>query len=115
VAYILIAVFLQGLASVLVTRALSRGRPSWSKRRLISISAAPIPLIVGAFSAYLFIKVSLTTKEQCGVDACGYAMIGVFLGATAAVLLYLFGMGLSALVMGRAPRREPKDFSDIFS
>jgi hypothetical protein len=90
-------------------------RPSWPSRRLLLLGAAPLPAILLAVSSYLLGTVLLATKEQCGVDACAYGMIGALFGIASALLLYFFGMGFSALGLGISGRPKPKDFTDIFS
>ena len=113
--YLLVAVVLQGLASISFTLGLRAVRPDWSRRRLVTFGAAPLPAILLAVSSYLLGTVLQATKEQCGVDACAYGMIGAMFGIAAALLLYVFGMGFSALGMGVFRRRKPNDFTDIFS
>ena len=57
----------------------------------------------------------MATSEQCGVDACGYAMIGAIFGAIVAVMLYAMGMGLAAAIIRWTRRPDRSDFRDIFS
>ena len=52
-------------------------------------------MIVG-FLVYVLIRTFSMTKEQCGADACGYAMLGVFLFSGIAFMLYLFGIALAS-------------------
>jgi hypothetical protein len=115
VIYILVAVAVQGLASAALSAGLWVARPDWSRRRLAAIGAAPVPALLLGLSAYLVGTVLLATKEQCGVDACAYGMLGGMFGMAAAVLLYLCGMGFSALATGILTRPKPQKFTDIFS
>ncbi len=67
--------------------------------------ALPIPVIIWAFCAYIFVDASTASQEECGVDACGMAIAAAMMVGVMGVLLYLIGVGTSVLTYRLAQRR----------
>ena len=66
--------------------------PLWSGRKVVILSAFPVPVFVWLLCLYVFLNASFATKEDCGVDACGMAMAFSVIIAFAA--LAGFGVGI---------------------
>lgn len=69
---ILLAVTL--VPSVLLAFVLLRVRPAWTQRTIVWVSAMPIPAVIVLVCAFVFFNALTTSREACGVDACGMAM-----------------------------------------
>jgi len=67
-------------------------RPLWSPRRRTATAAAPLPAFVLIPSAWLLLDALTSSPEQCGVDACGMAMLAALFGLVAAMASYLVGL-----------------------
>lgn len=73
-------------------------RPSWSNRRALLSAALPIPSIIWALCLVLFVSSVFATKAQCGVDACGMAMMASTVVAAYALIAFLLGVVMAWLV-----------------
>jgi H+/Cl- antiporter ClcA len=54
--------------------ALQRYRPAWARRRALLVAAAPLPRPALVACVLVFISGAITSREHCGVDACGMAI-----------------------------------------
>ena len=113
-AYIFVLVVLQTLAAAALSRLCERRRERWSNRRIIYIAALPLPLMIFGLCAYLFAISAMGSKQDCGVDACGMAMGAAMVGSVGALLLYLLGIGVSALTLRGRDEQLQDQVSDIF-
>ena len=80
------------------------GWPGWT---VALVSSALVPAILMIPVALIVISALTSTKEQCGVDACGMA---IGFGLTAAVLIaILFGISflINAVVVYRSRSKAP--------
>lgn len=79
--------------------------------RVALTASAPVPLLLLLLSLLLFAQVMLTHRDQCGVDACGMAMMAAFYGLIVAVILWLAGLVVAALLvwLSRRSRRRRDD------
>jgi hypothetical protein len=113
--FLFVAIFLQGVLPALLALILVRTRENWPRRRVVLLSALPIPLATFGICAFVFASAAMATKEECGVDACGMAMAAAMLGAMGSAFLYLIGLVASgvAVRLGHKPKNE--DFTDVFS
>ena len=84
---------------------LRRWRPTWSRRRISLVSAGIVPGTIVALCTLLFVKMALTPKDQCGVDACAMGMVGAMLIAMWALAAFLLGLALAAALQSVLDRR----------
>ena len=69
-------------------------KPAWSGRRLRMVAATPVPLVVALFCLWLFVDASfLSSKAECGVDACGMAAMFAVIGFTYAAVAFAISYG----------------------
>ena len=71
------AIVLVGGISTLLALILGRRTP-WSRRRVTWIAAAPIPVLGALLAVAISVDAMTASKERCGVDACGMAMMAAF-------------------------------------
>ena len=81
-----------------VSAVLRATRPHWSRLRINLIAAAPLPGVVMALCAYVFVMAAVDTKEHCGVDACGMAMGFSMIVGFAAFGAFLMSLAIAAIV-----------------
>lgn len=86
--------------SVLLAHGLGAWKAGWSRRRLALLSAAPVPLLILLLAGFTFVRALTATREQCGVDACGFAMAGAAMLGLVAAFLFLLSAGIVYLVRG---------------
>jgi hypothetical protein len=79
-------------AAAILSIALRSLKPGWSLRRRVFVAALPIPAVILAFCAYLAISVVTTPRAQCGIDACGMAMMAAMAVAAGALGVYVIGI-----------------------
>ena len=71
-------------------------RPAWSGCRLRLVSASPMPLIFASFCIWLFIDASfLSSRAECGVDACGMAAMFATIAFAYALLAFVASYGVA--------------------
>src|SRR3954451_3765073 len=63
----------------------------WSKRRVLWSSALPIPTLAVALGIYILVDAMTSSREECGVDACGMAAAA----AMTMIVLAIIALGLS--------------------
>lgn len=91
---------------------LGRIRPSWSRRKVVLISAGPIPAIAAIPSFVLIVYAMTAAAENCGDDACatergvGLVLLAVVGGVF--IIGALLASGVVAIV-----RRENPDKVDL--
>jgi len=117
---LLLVIAVQLVMSFLGGYFLPQRRPGWSRAKVGLVAALPIPLILWGLSAYVVASVMMTSREDCGVDACGMAMAAAITGAGAVLVLYLIGFGLALLVGRSAPQSVDRpltedELNDVFS
>jgi len=90
--HLLGSILVVAASGLLVALILGR-RTSWSMRRILWSAASPIPILTTLLAAAVFVDAITASREECGVDACGMAMLGSY------VLLFLAGFAfiLSAI------------------
>jgi hypothetical protein len=54
---------------------ITRRRPDWTVRKTALISSAPLPFVGLGLCVWLFADAAMSSREECGVDACGMAML----------------------------------------
>ena len=102
----------QGAFSLLIWRWIRRR--GWSKR-VIFLAALPIPAIVLAYSYYLFATVEWWSNGEPASVREEFRLTGAFLLAMAAVVLYLFGVGVAWFAGGdRLIRPDADTLKDVF-
>lgn len=70
-------------------------RPTWSGRRVRLVAASPLPVLISLFCMWLFIDASfLSSKDECGVDACGMAAMFAVIGMTYVVIAFVISHGV---------------------
>lgn len=107
VAHVLFAAFLPFF--------LDRALPRWSKRRIVLLSALLVPALIIGTSVFLFADAALSSREQCGVDACGMMMAAAIYGLIVAAILYFVGMLIAVLGARFVGGPEADKFTDVFS
>lgn len=83
--------------SILVTWLLVRKRPGWRGWLRTAIAASPIPLLAAILCGAVFVRGATASREACGVDACGMAMMFTTIGGGVAVVAYATGLLVSWL------------------
>ena len=73
-------------------------RPDWRSRRVILLSAIPVPAMILLLCVAVFITAALSSKEACGVDACGMAMMAATFVAGYALIALGVAVGAAWLV-----------------
>jgi hypothetical protein len=92
----LLAILVTGGVAALLSLGLRLLAPRWSMAWTATAAAAVVPALVLAFCAFIFFDASSTGPEQCGVDACGMAiMAAMFIGGLA---LLAFPIGWAAAI-----------------
>lgn len=70
-------------------------KPTWSGRRVRVIAAATVPLVFSLFCLWLIIDASfLSSKAECGVDACGMAAMFAVIGLVYAAIAFTMSYGV---------------------
>jgi hypothetical protein len=88
---ILIAVTI--VPAIALSLAILKFRAHWSRRRAIVVDALPVPAVIWVLCLALFVHSATASKEQCGVDACGMAMMASYVVGFYATVA--FGAGLA--------------------
>src|SRR5687768_16608836 len=60
------------------------------ERRIVLISALPVPLLGMAIATFMVLSISMATEDECGVDACGMM-------AAAAITVIVVAIGIFLL------------------
>ena len=93
-----ILIGLSAVPAAAVSSWLFWSRPTWSERRLRLFAASPVPVIVALFCIWLFIDASfLSTKVECGADACGIAAMFAVIGLVYAAIAFAISYGMAWL------------------
>jgi len=98
------------IAGVLLLR-----RFQWRRRRIVLLSAVPVPAILFTLCLVIFVSAATASRESCGVDACGMAAAGAMVLAVGAMLLYLVGAAtglLTTYFLGRRNDEKLKGTSE---
>lgn len=87
---------------------LARNWSGAARWRVALAASAPVPLLLLVLSLLLFVQVMLTPADQCGVDACGMAMMAAADGLFVTLILWLLGLLVAALAawLSRRSRRD---------
>jgi hypothetical protein len=88
-----------GMAALLL-----RLRPNWPTRRTVVVAAAPVPISMTAICIVVFLNAATASRESCGVDACGMAMMFAMVGVGYAMAAFVLGAGSAALIMLKVAR-----------
>jgi MFS family permease len=86
------------LPSAILSLLIGKYRPGWSRRRALILAALPIPGFVWLLCAVLFLWSAFSSKESCGVDACGMAMAASTIVSIYAAVAFGFGLAAAWLV-----------------
>lgn len=62
----------------------------WTRRRVLIASTAPIPGLLAALCVAIFVHAAFSSREACGIDACGMAMAAALTGFV--IALAAFGL-----------------------
>lgn len=84
--------------------AISHLLPNWPARRTAYVAAAPLPMALAGFCIWLFVDAATSSKEECGVDACGMAMAFSLVGLGCALVGFVIG-AISATFVKRLADR----------
>jgi hypothetical protein len=57
----------------------------WTRRRVLIASSVPIPGILAALCVAIFVHAASSSREACGIDACGMAMAAALTGFVTAL------------------------------
>lgn len=71
----------------------------WTRRRVLIAAALPLPGIVGTLCVVLFLHAAFSSRQACGVDACGMAMAAAITGLFLAVMAFAVGLGLASVAL----------------
>jgi predicted permease len=74
---------------------LAKFRSRWSARKVALISALPLPGLLMACMAFVIAHAQYTgfiNPQECGVDACGMAMMFGFIGLAAGMAAYVIAL-----------------------
>jgi hypothetical protein len=84
-----------GLLSVGLGGLITRWKRNWTRRRVIYLAAAPVPLVLGLLCSLIvgraFID-ALTNPKSCGVDACAMEMAFGTMALGALLAIYLLSL-----------------------
>ena len=75
------------LAPAFIARWLASWRPEWQRRRVLAISALPLPVLELAFVGFILVRVWIdASSNRCVADDCPLAgMVAIVMGLTAIV------------------------------
>jgi ABC-type tungstate transport system substrate-binding protein len=106
IGYLAIFLVFAAIIAFSVAWSLAKWAQRLSRRRILLIASLSVPTVLIGLSIYSFVMVSTMTAEQCGVDACGYAILGATILAGLAVLTGFLGWAVAVLAyrMARAPK-----------
>jgi hypothetical protein len=74
-------------------------RPIWRHRKISLLSASPLPSLLAALCLFLIVDAATSSKAECGVDACGMAIMAALFGLAMAVLVYGTSVVITALFL----------------
>lgn len=94
-----ILIVVTGTSAIILSLLFAKYRAHWSRRRAALISALPIPAIVWSLCSIVFVRSASASKEDCGVDACGMAMMAAI--AVSAYAVFAYGIGIAAAWFAR--------------
>jgi ABC-type spermidine/putrescine transport system permease subunit II len=75
--YLILFIGLECLLSFALAWWLVRRSKHMSRRKLLLIAPLPVPALIFALGIYVIVNVSSLSREECGVDACGFAIAGI--------------------------------------
>lgn len=90
--YCLLIAALPALIALMLAR-----RLRWARRRILLISASPIPGLMSLLCIWSIYESATASPERCGVDACGMMMAASLTGLILSALTFVFGLGFAAL------------------
>lgn len=109
-AFLVIFTVATALSSAALSKLLTRRNSrAWSRRRIVVVSALPLPAILGLLSFWVFAKgwlALLFFSKSCGVDACAMAIMFSSIGLFWTVVMY--GVALFCAAAASAPRRRKR-------
>lgn len=80
----------------LIAAVLAR-RLSWARRKILLVSAIPIPALMALLCIWFSYESANAPPERCGVDACGMMIAASVTGLILAALTFVAGFGFAAL------------------
>lgn len=89
-------------------------RPDWSRWFIVVISAAILPVLIVMPILLIVVDVMGSTKEQCGIDACGMALMEAMMLSGAAALAFAVGLLLSGLAVVFVRSQTPDAIAGVF-
>jgi hypothetical protein len=69
----------------------------WPRRRIVLVSAAPIPALAALVCISLIIIAATSSKASCGVDACGMMIAASISGLFLALFAFVICLGLAVV------------------
>lgn len=95
-----------------VAFALGKWRDEYSRRKICFISASIIPVPVALMCGFVIANAMVTPKENCGVDACGMAIVAGLTGLAGAVAFFLAGFAVSFVIVTLLRMRRGNHIED---
>lgn len=89
-----------------VTLLVMRFRQCWSRQKTAFAAALPLALLIWVPCIWLFVDAALSPKEECGVDACGMAMMFATIGIFYGLIAFALGFGAAFLAMRLSGKRR---------
>jgi hypothetical protein len=84
------------LIPAIVAAALARFG-GWSRRRILLVSATPIPAVAAVICTLLILLAATSSEESCGVDACGMMIEASLSGLVLTAVTLVLGVAFAAL------------------
>lgn len=80
-----------------VSYGLTKLRPAWRGRTITLLAALPLPSAIWLFCGWIYLTAALASEQECGVDACGMAMMASFFVAVGTAPGFFVGLGAAWL------------------
>lgn len=97
--FFLLLFLIAPLLSIGIGRMIGDMASDWSLLRRSAIAALPIPALMTVAGALIAFLAVLSTERECGVDACGTAMVGAMSTIGLAIALHVFSTLVTSLVL----------------
>jgi magnesium-transporting ATPase (P-type) len=86
------------IVAVALIMAVVLGRTTgWSRRRVVLVSASTIPLVIIALCFVLIVMAMTSSREQCGIDACGMVAAAAMTFIVVAVISFVLSLIAAAV------------------
>jgi hypothetical protein len=95
--YLLIDIIVVAAIAGLLVYAL----PHWSSRKIISASAASIPIVISVYFIWLLVELSRCSTQECSASSGNLAGIFYLAGIVAAAALFRFNLIVAGMILWR--------------